>query len=138
MLGASLIPLFRQFPGEVRRISLLGFIANSSACATLAIKAKVEVREMVDSLMIMQAAASQIPQRTVIALIIVSALFVIGLLALLSMFVRRAPNNDPLKYGNFFVVALGITAAVIGYLEAAPIGGQLFAHDNSQRDCTAF
>ena len=23
-------------------------------------------------------------------------------------------------------------------LEAAPIGGQLFAHDNSQRDCTAF
>src|SRR5215217_9749030 len=26
----------------------------------------------------------------------------------------------------------------IGYLEAAPIGGQLFAHENSQRDCTAF
>jgi hypothetical protein len=23
-------------------------------------------------------------------------------------------------------------------LEAAPIGGQLFAHENSQRDCTAF
>ena len=23
-------------------------------------------------------------------------------------------------------------------LELAPIGGQLFAHDNSQRDCTAF
>jgi DNA invertase Pin-like site-specific DNA recombinase len=27
---------------------------------------------------------------------------------------------------------------IFGALEAAPIGGQLFAHENSQRDCTAF
>jgi hypothetical protein len=31
-----------------------------------------------------------------------------------------------------------IVTAIIFTLEAAPIGGQLFAHNHSQRDCTAF
>jgi hypothetical protein len=74
---------------------------------------------MDDSLMIIQAAASQLPQGTVLALIIVSALFVIGLLVLLGIFVRR--TNNPLEYGNFFVVALGITAALMGFLVAFPL-----------------
>ena len=74
---------------------------------------------MDNSLMFIQAAASQIPQRTVVALILVSGVFVIGLLVLLGMFVRRA--DDPLKYGNFFVVALGITTALMGFLVAFPL-----------------
>jgi hypothetical protein len=57
----------------------------------------------------------------VVTLIIVAAIFVIGLLGLLGMFIRRAPDNDPLKYGNFFVVALGITTALIGFLVAFPL-----------------
>jgi hypothetical protein len=95
------------------------FIGNSSVCATLAVKAKAGSREMDDSLMIIQAAASQIPQRTVLALIIVAGLFVLGLLTLLGMFVWRA--DDPMKYGNFFVVALGITTALMGFLVAFPL-----------------
>jgi len=74
---------------------------------------------MDDSLMIILAAASQIPQRTVLALIIVAGLFVLGLLILLGMFVWRA--DDPMKYGNFFVVALGITTALMGFLVAFPL-----------------
>jgi hypothetical protein len=74
---------------------------------------------MDDSLMIIQAAASQIPQRTVLALIIVAGLFVLGLLILLGMFVWRA--DDPMKYGNFFVVAIGITTALMGFLVAFPL-----------------
>jgi len=74
---------------------------------------------MDDSLMIIQASASQIPQRTVLALIIVAGLFVLGLLILLGMFVWRA--DDPMKYGNFFVVAIGITTALIGFLVAFPL-----------------
>ena|SRR5215211_665468 len=69
---------------------------------------------MNDSLIIIQAANPQIPQRTVVALIVVSALFVFGLLILLGMFVRRA--DDPMAYGSFFVVALGITTVLIGFL----------------------
>ena len=30
------------------------------------------------------------------------------------------------------------TIVLLAALEAAPIGGQLFAHDISRRDCTAF
>jgi len=69
--------------------------------------------------MIIQPAVAQITQTTVLALVIVSALFVIGLLVLLSVFLFREP--EPLKYGNFFVVALGIMAALIGYLVAFPL-----------------
>jgi hypothetical protein len=82
-------------------------------------KAQAERTEMDDSLMIIQAAASQIPQRTVVALIIVSALFVLGLLVLLGMFVQKA--DDPMSYGSFFVVALGITTALMGFLVAFPL-----------------
>ena len=74
---------------------------------------------MDNSLMIIQAATTQIPQRTVVALIIVSALFVFGLLILLGMFVRRA--DDPMSYGSFFVVALGITTTLMGFLVAFPL-----------------
>ena len=35
-------------------------------------------------------------------------------------------------------IGRGYRKIALNYLEAAPIGGQLFAHDNSQRDCTAF
>jgi len=57
---------------------------------------------MDDSLMIILAAASQIPQRTVQALIIVAGLFVLGLLILLGMFIWKV--GEPMKYGIFFVV----------------------------------
>ena len=71
------------------------------------------------SLMIIQATASQLTQGTVLALIIVSALFVLGLLVLLGFFLWR--TDDPLRYGNFFVVSLGITAALMGFLVAFPL-----------------
>jgi ABC-type transport system involved in multi-copper enzyme maturation permease subunit len=74
---------------------------------------------MDDSLMVILAAASQIPQRTVQALIIVAGLFVLGLLILLGMFIWRV--DEPMKYGNFFVVALGITTALMGFLVAFPL-----------------
>lgn len=74
---------------------------------------------MDDSLMIIQAPASQLTQGTVLALIIVSALFVVGLLVLLGLFLWR--TDDPLRYGNFFVVSLGITAVLIGFLAAFPL-----------------
>jgi hypothetical protein len=74
---------------------------------------------MHETLMIIQAANSQIPQQTVVALIVVSALFVFGLLILLGMFVRRA--DDPMAYGSFFVVALGITTVLIGFLVTFPL-----------------
>ena len=61
-------------------------------------------------------AASQIAPRTVVALIVVGALFAIGELVLLAMFVWGA--DDPLKYASFFVVALGITTALMGFLVA--------------------
>jgi hypothetical protein len=73
---------------------------------------------MDDSLMIIQASAPQITQQTVLALIIVAGLFVIGLLVLLGIFVFKA--QEPLRYGNFFVVALGLLTALIGFLVAAP------------------
>ncbi len=74
---------------------------------------------MDDSLMVLQAAASQITQQTVTALVIVSGLFVFGLLILLGVFAWRA--RDPLQYGNFFVVALGITTSLMGFLVAFPL-----------------
>jgi hypothetical protein len=74
---------------------------------------------MHNSLMFIAATKTQIPQQTVVALIIVSALFVFGLLILLGMFVRRAEN--PAAYGSFFVVALGIVVVLIGFLVTFPL-----------------
>jgi hypothetical protein len=66
-----------------------------------------------------QASPTQITQQTVMALVIVAALFVVGLLVLLGIFVWR--TEEPLKYGNFFVVALGLTTALMGFLVAFPL-----------------
>jgi hypothetical protein len=66
-----------------------------------------------------QASPTQITQQTVMVLVIVAALFVIGLLVLLGIFVWR--TDEPLKYGNFFVVALGLTTALMGFLVAFPL-----------------
>jgi hypothetical protein len=76
----------------------------------------VEEREMHDTMAIIQASQIQIPPLTVVALIVVAALFVFGLLILLGMFIRSSDN--PMAYGSFFVVALGITTVLIGFLEA--------------------
>src|SRR5215203_243644 len=81
------------------------------------------------SLMIIKA-ASPMPPRTVVALIVVAALFAIGELGLLAMFVWRA--DDPLKYGSFFVVALGITTALMGFLVAFPLVISGVFHDPTQ------
>jgi hypothetical protein len=70
-------------------------------------------------MMILQAPVSQISQATVIAILVVSALFLIGLLFLIGIFAWRTEN--PLNYGNFFVVALGITTALFGFLLAFPL-----------------
>src|ERR687886_593798 len=74
---------------------------------------------MYAALILLEASATKITQGTVLVLVTVSALFVIGLLVLLSIFLFR--EDAPLKYGNFFVVALGIMAALIGYLVAFPL-----------------
>ena len=54
-----------------------------------------------------------------VALIAVAALFVFGLLILLGMFIRSSDN--PMAYGSFFVVALGITTVLIGFLVTFPL-----------------
>ena len=74
---------------------------------------------MDEPMMIIQAATSQISQATVIAILGVSALFLVGLLVLIGIFAWRTEN--PLNYGNFFVVALGITTALFGFLLAFPL-----------------
>ena len=74
---------------------------------------------MDNSMIILQAPVSQISQATVIAILVESALFLIGLLVLIGIFAWRTEN--PLNYGNFFVVALGITTALFGFLLAFPL-----------------
>jgi hypothetical protein len=74
---------------------------------------------MHDTVAIIQASQKQIPPLTVVALIVVAALFVFGLLILLGMFVRSSDN--PMAYGSFFVVALGITTVLIGFLVTFPL-----------------
>jgi len=69
--------------------------------------------------MIIQATVPQITQQTVTALVAVSALFVLGLLGLLGVFAWKTEN--PLEYGSFFVVALGITTTLMGFLVAFPL-----------------
>jgi len=74
---------------------------------------------------------------------------------------ESSPPSEPPRYivGDFINLELGfehtmhvldaqlvfeyeedpsIAMILEGELEAAPIGGQLFAHDISRRDCTAF
>jgi uncharacterized membrane protein YeaQ/YmgE (transglycosylase-associated protein family) len=46
------------------------------------------------------------------------------------------PGDDP---GGFIVtILIGMAGALVGGLELAPIGGQLFAHGNSLRDYIVF
>ena len=68
-------------------------------------------------LMIIQPVVAQITQATVIWILIAATLLVIGLLVLIAIIAVRAD----LKFGNFFVVALGIMAALIGFLVAFPL-----------------
>jgi hypothetical protein len=42
------------------------------------------------------------------------------------------------RRSRLYQAIVGRLLRIMIELEAAPIGGQLFAHDNSQRDCTAF
>src|SRR5918998_4065917 len=74
---------------------------------------------MYGALLVVQASATRITQATVLLLVAVSALFVIALLLVLRVLLMR--TEDPLKYGNFFVVALGIMASLIGFLVAFPL-----------------
>jgi len=69
--------------------------------------------------MFIQAAVIQITQPTVVALVVTSAVFVVGLMVLLGLFIWRAEN--PLEYGSFFVVCLGITTALMGFLVTFPL-----------------
>ncbi len=66
-----------------------------------------------------QAAVPQIAQETVMAILIASTVIVIGLLGLIGMFAWRTERS--LEYGNFFVVALGILTALVGFLVAFPL-----------------
>lgn len=66
----------------------------------------------------------QITQATVIAILAASTVVVVSLIALIAYFASRTPPNQeggPLHFGNFFVVSLGILAALIGFLIAFPL-----------------
>ena len=74
--------------------------------------------------MFMIAQAVQITQATVIAILAASTVVVVSLIALIAYFASRTPTNQeggPLHFGNFFVVSLGILAALIGFLIAFPL-----------------
>ena len=65
-----------------------------------------------------------ITQATVIAILAASTVVVVALIALIAYFASRTPSNQeggPLHFGNFFVVSLGILAALIGFLVAFPL-----------------
>jgi hypothetical protein len=68
-------------------------------------------------LMILQSAVAQITQVTVIWILIAATLLVIGLLVLIAIIAISAD----LQFGSFFVVALGIMSALIGFLLAFPL-----------------
>src|SRR5215210_3251171 len=73
---------------------------------------------------IAQAQAVQITQATVIAILAASTVVVVSLVALIAYFASRTPANQegaPLAFGNFFVVSLGILAALVGFLIAFPL-----------------
>ena len=68
--------------------------------------------------------AVQISQPAVIAILAASTIVVVALIALIAYFASRTPTNQeggPLHFGNFFVVSLGIIAALIGFLIAFPL-----------------
>jgi len=70
---------------------------------------------------IAQTQAVQISQSTVIAILAASTVVVVALIA---YFASRTPTDlegGPLHFGNFFVVSLGILAALIGFLIAFPL-----------------
>ena len=70
------------------------------------------------------AQAVQITQATVIAILAASTIVVVALISLIAYFASRTPANvegGPLHFGNFFVVSLGILAALIGFLIAFPL-----------------
>jgi hypothetical protein len=75
------------------------------------------------SLIIIQDAAQQeapkIAQTTVLGILVASTLIVLGLLGLIGIFAWRTERS--LEYGSFFVVVLGIIAALIGFLVAFPL-----------------
>lgn len=65
-----------------------------------------------------------ISQATVIAILAASTVVVVALIALIAYFASRTPagqEGGPLHFGNFFVVSLGILAALIGFLIAFPL-----------------
>jgi len=73
---------------------------------------------------IAQTQAVQITQSTVIAILAASTVVVVALIALIAYFASRTPTDlegGPLHFGNFFVVSLGILAALIGFLIAFPL-----------------
>ena len=66
----------------------------------------------------------EITQATVIAILAASTVVVVALIALIAYFASRTPTNQeggPLHFGNFFVVSLGIIAALVGFLIAFPL-----------------
>jgi hypothetical protein len=66
----------------------------------------------------------KITPSTVIAIIVSATIVVVALLALIGYFASKTPANQeggPLHFGNFFVVALGIMTALIGFLVAFPL-----------------
>ena len=67
--------------------------------------------------MILQSAVAQITPVTVIWILIAATLLVIGLLVLVAIIAVSAD----LQFGSFFVVALGIMSALIGFLVAFPL-----------------
>lgn len=71
------------------------------------------------SLIFIQESVPKIAQTTVLGILIASTLLVLGLLALIGIFAWRTERS--LEYGSFFVVVLGIIAALIGFLVAFPL-----------------
>jgi hypothetical protein len=72
---------------------------------------------------IAQVQTIQITQTTVVAILVSAAVIVVALLALIGYFAFKTPadvEGGPLQFGNFFVVSLGIVAALVGFLIAFP------------------
>lgn len=73
---------------------------------------------------IAQVQGAKITPPTVIAILAASTVVVVAIIALIAYFASRVPPNQeggPLHFGNFFVVSLGIVAALIGFLVAFPL-----------------
>jgi len=73
---------------------------------------------------IAQVQGVRISQPTVIAILAASTIVVVALIGLIAYFASRTTADEeggPLHFGNFFVVSLGIVAALIGFLVAFPL-----------------